>query len=174
MHAWFRILALGLSLLLNCTGCATVDRGTLLPFSTVAQDEAQGGFVRRNDEQPEIYIFATTQDVEDFVPELINHLFLADQLRRLDYDEVFGVLVTQGLKLSGGHRATVKHIRRQGERVDIETEFIDPTQEDIVSFGTTAPLHLVAVRKEGMWDQPIQFRILVDDVVVAETTHAIP
>jgi hypothetical protein len=56
----------------------------------------------------------------------------------------------------------------------VQAEFISPSPGTRRIQAFTSPYHLIAVSKEGTWEQQIRFVLMVNGEPVAETTHFIP
>jgi hypothetical protein len=145
-----------------------------MPFETIAKDE--GFYTGRGygGEKPNLVVLATSNDVENpgldiqFPPEI------AAQLRSSDYNRFVIVLVLQGLQGSTEHSVTVQQVRRQGNRVIINAQFVKPVPGVLVGWLVTSPFHLIAIPKQGTWGQSIRFVLMSDTNVAAETTHFVP
>lgn len=142
-----------------------------LPFETLAQRD----FINYREENPALLVITNDDEIKTLVPNvLVEDPALADQLRQLDYDRSFAILVLQGQKRSTGYAVTVKQIVRQGNQVTIDADFVEPLPSTFRKPAFTSPYHLVAVSKEGQWGQEIKFVLVVNGETVAETTHFIP
>ncbi len=142
-----------------------------LSFETLAQ----GDFINYREENPALFVIMSHDEIETLLSNVLTEdPALADQLRQLDYNRFFAILVLQGRKGSTGYAVTVKQIVRQGNQVTIGAEFVEPLPGTRRSPAFTSPYHLVAVSKEGQWGQEIQFVLVVNGATVAETTHFIP
>ena len=139
-----------------------------LSFETIAQND----FSDYEQEMPALFIIAGDEDV-DILANML-HPRLIRQLRQLDYNQVFAILALQGRKGQGGFKTTVQGIGRLNDQVNVRTEFITPVLGSLNSQIFTSPYHLVVVRKEGRWGQPIQFALIVNGEVLMSTTHFIP
>lgn len=165
------IVLLGL-LLFVITACQPQEGK--LPFETIAQGD--GFYTGRGygGEEPNLLIITGLNEVDspgldvEFPPEL------ADQLRQLDYDRFFAILVLQGLKHQGGYSITVQRVVRQDDRVNVHAEFTKPEPGTRRIQAFTSPYHLIAVSKQGEWGQQFRFVLIADSEEVAETSHFIP
>jgi hypothetical protein len=154
--------------------------GQTLPFETIDQ----GSSIRSYDKMeqlPSIYVIAKVQEVDAFAQNVIGvdpqvndqRARVAEQLRHLDYDRFFAILVIR--EITGGNRSlTVQQVIRQGTQVRVGAKYLDPWpmqgQPDVVA----EPYQLIAVSKEGTWGQAIDFELFVGGQVVARTDHVIP
>ncbi len=169
-HPKIKIL-LGL-LLFVITACQPQEGK--LPFETIAQGD--GFYTGRSygGEGPNLLIITELNEVDspgldvEFPPEL------ADQLRHLDYNRFFAVLVLQGLKSTGGFSVTVQRISRENNQVTVQIQFIEPGPGAWITGAFTSPYHLIAVSKRGEWRQQIRFVLVTNSEEVAETSHFIP
>lgn len=142
-----------------------------LSFETIAQRD----IINYREENPALFVIANNDEVDALVTNVLaEDPALVDQLRQLDYDRFFAILVLQGQKGSTGYGVTVKQIIRQGNQVTIKAEFVEPSPGAFIKPAFTSPYHLVAVSKERRWGQEVKFVLVVNDESVAETTHAIP
>ncbi len=156
-------------LLFTITACKPQEGE--LPFKAIAQDDGGLDYVK---EEPNLLIIAESEKVA--TPELDIQFpsELADELRTLDYDRFFAILVLQGLKHQGGYSVTVQQINRQDAQVNVQAEFVSPAPGTRRTQAFTSPYHLVAISKKGAWGQQIRFVLMVDGEPVAETIHFIP
>lgn len=142
-----------------------------LPFETLAQRD----FINYREENPALFVITNDDEIDTLVPNVLaEDPALVDQLRQLDYDRFFAILVLQGQKRSTGYAVSIKRIVRQGNQVTIDAEFVEPLPGTRRNPAFTSPYHLVAVSKEGQWGQEIKFVLVVNGETVAETTHFIP
>lgn len=125
-------------------------------------------------EEPNLLVIAESDEVDKPGLDVQFPLEIADQLRQLDYDRFFAVLVLHGHIGSTGVSVTVQQIMRQDKKVTVLTEFVRPAQGTRMMPAFTSPYHLVAVSKQGEWEQQIRFVLVVDGEEVAETDHFIP
>jgi len=147
-----------------------------LPFETIAKSGGGDlGLTTYRDKKPALLIIASDDDVDALIPSVLTrNPDLINQLRHIDYDRFFAILVLQGLKPQGGFSVTVQRIVRHGERVNVYAEFVSPEPGTRRIQAFTSPYHLVAVSKRGKWGQQIHFVLVADSEKVAETAHFIP
>lgn len=148
-----------------------------LPVETVAKSNGPDnlGLTTYREEEPALLVIAGNEDIETLTQNMLaKDPVLADQLRQLDYDRFFAILVLQGLKHQGGYSVTVQQIVRQGDRVNVYAEFTSPEPGTRRIQAFTSPYHLIAVSKRGKWGQQIHFVLVADSEEVAETSHFIP
>lgn len=142
-----------------------------LPFETLAQRDV----INYREENPALFVITNDDEIETLVSNVLaEDPALVDQLRQLDYDRFFAILVLQGQKGSTGYAVTIKQIIRQGGRTMIKAEFVEPSPGAFIKPAFTSPYHLVAVSKERQWGQEVTFVLVVNGKTVAETTHFIP
>lgn len=142
-----------------------------LPFETITQRD----FINYREENPALFVITNDDEIETLASNVLaEDLALADQLRQLDYDRFFAILVLQGQKRSTGYAVSIKRIIRQGNQVTIDAEFVEPSPSTFRKPAFTSPYHLVAVSKEGQWGQEVTFVLVVNGETIAETTHFIP
>lgn len=145
-----------------------------LPFETIAQGD--GFYTGRGygEEEPNLLIIAGPDEIDKPGLDIQFPLEVADQLRHLDYDRFFAVLVLQGLKSTGGFSVTVQRISRENNQVTVQVQFIEPGPGAWITGAFTSPYHLIAVSKRGEWRQQIRFVLVTNSEEVAETSHFIP
>ncbi len=145
-----------------------------LPFETIAQGD--GFYTGRGygEEEPNLLIIAGPDEIDKPGLDIQFPLEVADQLRHLDYDRFFAVLVLQGLKAQGGYSVTVQRIVRQDDQINVYVEFNSPEPGTRRIQAFTSPYHLIAVSKRGEWRQQIRFVLVTNSEKVAETSHFIP
>jgi len=169
---WTKIAAnlLGVAILLFIA-VACKPQMEELSFETIAQKD----IINYREESPALLVIANNDEIDALVPNVLaEDPLLVDQLRRLDYDHFFAILVLQGQKGSTGYAVTVKQIVRQGNQVNIYAEVSGPEIGTRRKPAFTSPYHLIAVSKQRRWEQQIKFVLVVNDKSVAEATHFIP
>lgn len=145
-----------------------------LSFETIAQGDGFYAGRGYGGEEPALLVVASPEAVDKPGLDVQFPSELADQLRQLDYDRFFAILVLQGQKRSTGYAVSIKRIVRQGNQVTIDAEFVEPSPGTRIKPAFTSPYHLVAVSKERQWGQEVTFVLVVNGKTVAETTHFIP
>ena len=142
-----------------------------LSFETIAQKD----IINYREESPALFVIANNDEIDALVPNVLaEDPLLVDQLRQLDYDHFFAILVLQGQKGSTGYAVTVKQIVRQGSQVMIKAEFVEPSPGAFIKPAFTSPYHLVVVSQARQWGQEVKFVLVVNDESVAEVSHFIP
>jgi hypothetical protein len=165
---WVFLAAL---LLTGLPGCNTFARPTPLPFQTLAQSD----FPSPANSKGRLEVAATPQEGDDLAFNFrAVYGPVSDQLRQLDYNHSFALLVVSDSVGSSGSHITVQEITRQGDQVTIRASFTGPPPNTNQLQSFMKPYHLVTVPKEGTWGQPVHFRVVTGDAVVAEATHMIP
>lgn len=154
------------------TGCEGIERPVELSFETLAKDSFPGNELG----DAEITVAATAREGEDlqFNTEGIIDDKAGKELLKLDYNLKFVVLALRAPLGSGGFGTTVQRVIRQGNRVRLEAIYIDRHPDAGANDGFSRPFHLVVVDKDGAWGSPITFDLVVDDQIIATTTHMIP
>lgn len=148
-----------------------------LSFETIAKSKGFGdfGLTIYREEEPALLIIANDYEVDTLVPNVLaEDPALVDQLRQLDYNRFFAILVLQGLKRQGGYSITVQRVVRQGDQVNVHAEFTEPEPGTRRIQAFTSPYHLIAVSKQGEWGQQFRFVLIADSEGIAETSHFIP
>lgn len=89
------------------------DEPVALSFSTISQgDNLVEG---RMSDQPSLRIITTPEQVnlaipqDDRTPGSFAHV-IADQVRGIDYDRFFAIIVLQGVQSSGGYKVTIQQV----------------------------------------------------------------
>ena len=173
-HWWLLVVCFVTTL----SSCGVQARGQPIQFQTLAQGGVLGTY--REVDTPEIQIIAGAQDIDTLTPHLpgnppraSDNADLVNQLRQLDYSHFFAVLVTQGQKDPRGFKVMVQQITRQNDQVTVQAEFVGPKPGEGQPMVVFDPYHLVAVAKDGVWGRQMQFALVAEGKVVAETTHMI-
>jgi len=155
------------------------NRGENILFKSLDQ-----GIQLRNsrfiERKPAILVFNNVKEIGDLLPQIVPHLPgvlpVENQLQQLDYGRFFAVLVLQGLD-GGNSSIQVQNVSRKGNQVIVRAIFVTPRSGEGQTANGTDAYHLIAIPKDGDWDQQIEF-YLVDDRffggTVANTTHLIP
>ena len=147
--------------------------GQALSFTTVDQGTGlRAGF---QSQTPALYVIANAQDVDTLAQTVLTidpqfydmQQQIVDQLRQLDYNHSFAVLILHGQRSSTGYGVTVQQLTRNDHRVRIGARLTEPGFMQGAGAAFTDPYHIVAVGKEGVWGQPIDFELYVGGQVVA-------
>jgi hypothetical protein len=149
-----------------------------LPFRTISQGEKL--FDGRVSDQPSLRILTAAEQVDlaipqdDRVPGSRTHV-IADQVRRIDYERFFVIIVLQGVQSSGGYKVTIQQVQRHGDQVRVQAQFVSPSPGQGVTEGDTDPYHIVQVAKDGVWGGPIRFTLTdTDNHVLVELVREVP
>jgi len=114
MYTRSRLLVLLLLTLLTLNSCGSQT----LAFKSLVQD-LQLRDLPFQIRQPGLIIFTNTQEIDNLLPQLIPTPItgspLVDELRQLDYNHFFAVLVLQG-QSGGNSSVAVQQITRQDDR----------------------------------------------------------
>ncbi len=161
-----------LVLLFTITACKPQEGA--LPFETVAQGDGFHTGRGYGGEEPNLLIIAGFDEIDEPGLDVQLPSELANELRQLDYDRFFAILVLQGLKSTGGFSVTVQQISRQDNHITVLVQFVEPALGTRRIAAFTSPYHLVAVSKRGEWGQQINFVLVTDSEEIAETSHFIP
>lgn len=159
-------------LLLTITACQPGEQQLL--FETVAQGDGFYTGQGYGAAEPSLLIIADPDEVDKPGLDVKFPTELADELRQLDYERVFTVLVLQGLQRAGGYSVTVQQVIRRNGQVTVYADFNNPAPETFRHQAFTSPYHLVTVSKEGEWGQQITFVLIANGEPVAEVAHFIP
>jgi hypothetical protein len=179
MNKRLNLVLRGLLIVLMLGGCGVTGGGELLSFQTIVQDNNLNDDER---ETPGISIMASSQEVDNFVRDVVKvdpqapdqRQRLVDKLRQLDYKRSFAILVTQGQKGPRGFQIAVQQVTQQDDRITVQAQFIGPKPGEGQPMVVPDPYTLVAVAKESAWGRQMQFALVADGKVVAETMHFIP
>lgn len=158
-------------MMLPFTLIACKTRVEELSFETIAQSDV----INYRGEKPALFVIAKEDEVDALASNVLaEDPALVRQLRYLNYNRFFALLVLQGLKSTGGYSVTVQRISRENSQVTVQVQFIEPGPGDWITGAFTSPYHLIAVSKQGKWGQQINFVLIADSKKVAKTSHFIP
>lgn len=161
-HRWriFSLLFLIVVLLGACT-----PQEEELPFETIEQADYSPKY---EDKEPGLVIIASVDETDQLdgwvSPEAIK------QLREVDYESYFVVIVFLGWQPTGHEGIRIERIARQDNAVSIYALVGRPTGETRV----TSPYHLVKIQKIGRWGTSINFGLVIGETAVASQSHYIP
>ncbi|MGQ9503220.1 MAG: protease complex subunit PrcB family protein [Anaerolineae bacterium] len=172
MRSKIKNIILLVALLFISAACHSREQN--LPFETISQGDGFHTGKGYGQEEPNILIIAGSNEVDQPGLDIQFPAEISDQLRRLDYDQTFAILVLQGQKRISGYSITLQRIVYQNDQITVEAEFVEPALGSRIHPAFTSPYHLVAVSKEGKWGQQVKFVLMRDSQPVAETTHFIP
>lgn len=168
---WPPLLLVALIVLVSCqTG------ETDLPFESIAQAPSFGTGHDYSDTDPELLILTSPEEVDAPGADVQFDSDLAEQLRAVDYQTRFVVMVLRG-QLGGqspSYAIDVLEVTRRGDRVVVQTHFgeLGPEQGALMSF--SSPYHAISVSKEGKWARKIQFVLKEDGKTVKKRTRFVP
>lgn len=163
-----------LVVLLLC-GC-TEPQPQNLSFETISADVGFRTGRSYSGEAPDFLVITRPEEVDAPGLEIQFHSELAEQLRALDYQRSFVIVLFRGL-LSGRsleYTVDILGVARAGEKVVLRVHLGVPGPGSIVSQAYSSPYHIIAVPKEGKWAQDIHFVLEVDGQRVKEHTYFIP
>ena len=144
------IILLGLLL---CVISACHSRKHDLSFESIAQ----GDFINYREEKSAVFVIVNDDGIDALVPNMLaEDPALIHQLRQLDYDQFFAILVLQGRKGQGGYSVAVQQVYRQGDQVNVEVEFTEPAPNTRRTQAFTSPYHFIAVSKQGEWGRQVR------------------
>jgi hypothetical protein len=159
-------------LLFIVTACQPNEQN--LPIETISQGDGFYTSQGYSQEEPALLVIVNPDEVDKPGFDVQFPLELADQLRHLDYNHYFAILVFQGLKHQGGYSVTIQKVTREDDQVYVHAEFISPEPGSRRIQAFTSPYHLISVSKESTWDDQFNFLLIVDDKPAVEATHMIP
>jgi len=173
MRKWLKcLLSLGPVVVFGLVGLSGCGPNEIkLPFKTISMGTYELGYMR---EEPKLFIISTPDELNIPGSEISFSHTLTNELRQLDYERFFAILVVQGLKRQGGYSVTVQEITRRGDQVTVRADFVSPAPGTRRTQGFTSPYHLITVSKGASWGQQIQFVLLDNDKSVATITHFVP
>ncbi|HLF27780.1 MAG TPA: hypothetical protein VJG32_15710 [Anaerolineae bacterium] len=170
--------AFGLLLLLLSAGvlAGCTPQPVELPFESINQERYLLGGQSYEGKEPDLLIISTAEEVADpglgvrFGPQL------AEQLRALDYQRRFALVVLRGRIGVSGPQFTIDilGVTRAGDQVVVKTHFGQPAPNETVFMLVSYPHHIISVAKEGEWARDMRFALEVDGQVVKERTHFVP
>ena len=142
-----------------------------LPFETISHGCSPGSGGEKP--SPKIFIISEKSDLASVQLGMFFPSRLTAELTSLDYERYFAVLVLQpDVGIDAG--LIIQGIRKQGYRVTVEATLDFPAPGRITHpVGGTA-CRLVAVSKEGAWNESIQFVLVLDGKTIVDVPHFIP
>lgn len=172
MKTIFQFYTLCSVILLLC-GCQTQ---TELAFNGLREEFGdQTNLSTPYTEKPSLLILTNQEEITASIEaKFIYEPELLEALRALDYNSFFVVLF---IKEASGDAdfVTVQQVFRQGKQVTLKAEFIAPLPDTRSHTIITNPYDLIAVSKEGDWNEMITFTMTNSEgKVITETTHFVP
>jgi hypothetical protein len=147
-----------------------------LPFQTIAQGEGFPTGRSYPGEKPDLLIITAPEEVDTPGLEVQFPPDLAEQLRAVNYNDRFVIIVLRG-QLGGtspSYAIDVLEVVRSGNRVVVRTHFGELGPEEGVLMAFSSPYHILTVAKAGTWNQKIRFILEEDGKMVKERTHFVP
>jgi hypothetical protein len=143
-------------------------RENALPFETIERLDEGGTGERWEAKEPGLVVIATSEDLTQ-----VNDLFTKDaqaQLYEVDFGIYFAIAAFLGRQGSIHEGIDIEQVLHWGDKVSVYVQVGRP------GFGAmeTSPYHLVKVRKEGNWNQTIQFTLYMDGTEATSLSHFIP
>jgi hypothetical protein len=169
--AFAALVVFGLIALISCRG-----KETDLPFETIAQGEGFWTGQDYSEVDPDLLVLASSGDVDAPGRDIQFGSELAEQLRAVDYNDRFVIVVLRGQLggMSPSYAIDVLQVTRSGDRVIVRTHFgeLGPEQGVLMSF--SSPYYILTVPKADMSGQKVRFILEEDGQTVRERTHFIP
>jgi hypothetical protein len=177
MRAHVFVIFLAPLLIINITACERQEQA--LPFETIAKGDGPGLTKFYEQSRPGLLIISNTEDVNALAkpPDDLSGTGLepqVQQLRALDYDRYFAILVLHGLRGSTRFSVTVQKVTRRSNQITVWADFQGPASGESVGDAFTSPYHLVAIPKETTWPRHVEFVLVDSERPVAWTTHFVP
>jgi hypothetical protein len=155
--------------------------GQSVAFTAIVREGVLRGNLDAYPAMPALYIIPSLNDVDHFAQQVLGGepaipgqpQRFVEQLRSLDYHQVFAVVVVSGQR-GGCDSFTIRRMTRWNARVIIHADF------DTGGWGrgcpqvVTDPAYLLAVAKANLPTTPIQFDLWDGWRTVATTTATIP
>ncbi|HLF27776.1 MAG TPA: hypothetical protein VJG32_15690 [Anaerolineae bacterium] len=147
-----------------------------LPFESISQGPGYSGIRGYEEKELDLLILGAAEEIADpglgvrFDPDI------AEQLRALDYERRFAIVVLRGQIGASGPQFTVDilGVTRTGDQVVVKTHFGQPGPNELSHPLSSAPYHIISVAKEGEWAREMRFVLEVDGQAVKERTHFVP
>jgi PrcB C-terminal len=174
-----RLLIGGALLLLLIAGASVyfvLFWGESLPFRIISQAEEGNSVYRPND--PAVLVIATPGEVNDIAAILLasRDPQISEQLRQVDYDREFAVLVFNGSEPVADYGITVQQVQRRDSLLIVRAHFVRADPSEVHVQIVTSPYHFVAVTKTGTWGRQVRF-VLMDGWIEAscrdKTLHSL-
>jgi hypothetical protein len=128
-----------------------------------------------NAPEPRFLVFASSEDADTSQSGIQLQPIIKEQLRALDYSRNFAVLVLNGeIGFYLNDEVTIQQISRTGKAVTIRFEYPDSAMGKGKKSSTSSPYALIAVSKNGGWDETITFILIRNGKAVEQTAHFIP
>jgi len=156
-------------ILFGCKGPEPQD----LPFETVTSDLGGLGYMQ---EDPNLLIITGPEEVDTPGLDVQFPADLAEQLRAVDYQRNFVVVVFRGLlgARSASWTAEVRQVTRYGAKVILIAHFEEPGPGVRRTYVPSSPYQVVTISKEGEWARLIRFVLEANGEEVKECNHFVP
>ena len=161
-------------LLLGLPACKPQEQE--LSFEVLAQGEGFAPSRMYAEREPDFLIITTLDEVDNPALDVQYPPDLVEQIRAVDYQNKFVLVVLRGSigALSPEYTVEVLEAVRAGDNVVLKTHFGNPSPESATLSAFSSPYQVVTVKKDGRWGQDIHFVLEVDGTAVKERTQFIP
>jgi len=141
---------------------------TELPFETIERQEISN----YQNKEPGLVVItkqAEVNNLDDWVVQEVR-----SRLQTIDYNAYIVIAVFQGWKPTTRYGVQIKRIVRKENAISIHALFLEPKPGEPTGDLATSPYHLVRVQKIGTWGQTATFNLVVNDVIIASSSHYVP
>ncbi len=147
-----------------------------LSFETIAQGAGFPSGRSYGGKEPDFLVITRPEEVDTPGLDVQFTSELAKQLRDLDYEHTFAVMVFRGLLSAQNPKYTPEllQVTRSGNSVVLKAHFGQPGPNELVHPAFSSPYRVITVSKDRTWAQNIRFVLEVDGQEVSEHSHFIP
>jgi hypothetical protein len=143
-----------------------------LHFETIEQRDSFDSRQIQKHQSPGLIVVITPEEAA-LLSSLVTPT-AQEQLQNLNYEAHFVIAVFQGRKPSTGYSVKIERIVREGNKVSIYAQFLEPKPDQAKADIDTLPYHLVRIQKAGKWGQEVTFELIVKGSIVASVSQYIP
>lgn len=154
------------------TSCNKAPSPQTLSFEVLVQSSPFTETSPPSQDIPNLMVIASPKEISSPLPEVEFSDTLLAQLREIDYDQFFAVLILVGQMPTDG---IVTEVSRVNENVSIKVKdyLVGPGNYKLK--GYSLPYQLISVEKEGSWNTDIEFILEEEDGnIFGRAKHYIP
>jgi hypothetical protein len=141
--------------------------GVELAFETIETADFPGTGDEYPGENPRMVIIARAEE-RDALGDTIS-LSAQDELRKVDFNQVFVLAVFQGLKGTNMYGVDIQRVTKSGNTITIFAHFTERNPELEASAVNTSPYHIVKVQKDGLQGE-FDFFLIVDGETILKVS----
>jgi len=154
------------------TSCGKAPLPQTLSFEVLVQSSPFTETSPPSQDVPNLIVIASLEEISPPIPEFEFSDTMVTQLKAVDYEQSFAVLILVGQMPTDG---IITEVNRMNEKVSIKVEGYTVGPGNYKLKGYSLPYQLISVEKEGSWNTDIEFILEEENGnILGRTNHHIP